>query len=99
LIGPTCEATHAKAGHGIAWQLVALSLRQLLAINLSCAEGVVAKDQSGLCRVREHIGSADAAAAVLLGESLDVLIQRRHAAQEPLPIMNGRVERQFFKHV
>ena len=68
-------------------------------IDFGSAERVVAQNNVGPRRIGQHVDKTDAAAAVLLGKAGDVLVQRRHPAFEPLPIMDGGVEREIVKHV
>ena len=98
LIGSTREPTHAKAGHGVSRQFLALGFGETLAIDFCRAECVVAQDTPRLRRLGEHIDRTDAAAAVLLGEAPEILVQRWHTTLEPLPIMDRRVEWLIVKH-
>src|ERR1017187_7844824 len=98
LIRSTRQAAHAKAGNRITWQLLAVRIGKSLYIDFGRAERVVAQDQLGLPRVGQHVDRTDAAASVLLGKAADVLVERRYAALEPLPIVDRRVERQILKH-
>ena len=98
LICAAREPAHAKAGHRVARQPLALSVGKTLRVDLCRAERVVAQDALGLRRVGEYIDRTDAASAVLLGEAMEVFVQRGHAALEVLPVVDGRVEWQVIKH-
>ena len=88
-----------KAGNGVSRQLLAVGIDKSFGIDFGSAERVVAQNEIGPLRIGQHVDGTDAAAAVLLGKAGDVLVQRRHPAFEPLPIMDGGVEREIVKHV
>ena len=98
LIASACQSAHANARNGIAWQSLSVRVRQTLDADFGGAERVVPKDLRGRRAVDQHVGRADALLAVLLGESLEVLVQRRDAAIETLSIVHRRVERLVLKH-
>ena len=98
LVATAGQASHAKAGDGVARQSFAVCLREVLYVDLSGTERVVAQDDGWRRRIDQHVGSTDALAPVLLGEPLEVLIQRWHTAVKPLPIMDGLVETLLLKH-
>ena len=98
LVRSTGESAHAKARNRVARQFLALCLGEPLPIDFGRAQGVVAQDSFGLRRARQHEDGADAAAPVLFGETMEVLVECGYTAVEPLPIVQPRVERQIVKH-
>jgi hypothetical protein len=98
VIGAACKPPHAKARHRVPWQLLAHRFAELQDIDFRSTERVVADDAFGLRRVGQHIDGRDAFAAVLLRESMEILIERRDAARNALSIVDGRIERMILKH-
>lgn len=94
----TSKAPQAKAGHGVAGQLLAVGGSESHVVHLGGTERVVAEDLFGPHSVCEDADRADTVAAMLLGKAADAVVQRRHATLEPLAIMNREVERHVLKH-
>lgn len=98
LIRSAGEPPHPRAGHRAARQLLALRLGEPVCIDFGCAQGVISEDGFRLHGVGQDENRTDAAATVLFGKALDVLVQQRNAAFESSPIVKCGVERRMFQH-
>lgn len=99
LVGPASQAAHTKARHWIPWKPLSIHLGQLRDVDFGGTECVEAQDELRRSRVDQDIHRTDAPALVLLGETMDVFVQCRHAALERFAIMDRRIEGSLLKHV
>lgn len=98
LIGSAGQPSHAKAGYGIARQLLAIGLPQFLDIHLGRTQGVVTQDVVRRLIVDKHVDIRYTAPAMLVGVALQVRVELRHTAVKRGPLMHRRIERLLLKH-
>ena len=98
LVGAAGQPRHPKTGNRVARQLLSVGIFELQHIDLRCAEGVVAQDQTGVVGVHQHMNSTHTLLAMLHCKSVKVRIKLWHATAEASAVMKCWVQRLLFKH-
>ncbi len=82
----------------MAWQFLLGSRVQLLSVNLSRTQAVVAQYRARRTGIDQNTNDRDALFALLRCKALEVNIEFVHARVERLAIMPGGIEKLFLKH-
>ena len=93
-----CQTPHAKTRNGIARQFFAFRIVELLNTYLCCAKRIEAQNLARRCIVHQNEDGADAFCILLCSVLVQVVIQRRHLAMKPCPIVQPGIKNLLLKH-
>lgn len=94
-----CQASNAKARHGIARQFFTFRFTELLNAYLCCAERVKTQYLARCRVINQNKNGANAFCILLRGVLVQELIKSRHAAMKGGTVVQADIKNLLFKHV